>query len=166
MRRSLMAIVFLSFAAPSLVSAQRWTEEEQDLLTHVKACWDAWAEAVNQKDHSLWRNVCHPEDEFVGWWVSDGAPWTMEAEVRSFDQWVSGVEHFYWENLQPFEIKVLGDIGMIWFYVTYREPGSDGPLTRFENKRLEIYRMADGGWHWLGAMVQSKEVGDFVDDGG
>ena len=41
MRRFLMAIVFLSLAAPSLVSAQRWTGEEQDLLTHVKACWDA-----------------------------------------------------------------------------------------------------------------------------
>ena len=146
---------------PAMVSGQDWSEEEQGLLDHVKMCWDAWADAVNENDLDIWMDTCQPDPDFSGWWTANGSLWTLEAESRSFDKWVAGTEGFYWENLEPLEIKVHGDIGMIWFYITYREPGSDGPFTRFENKRFEVFRLGDGVWHWLGAMAQVKEMNGF-----
>lgn len=161
MKKTVFPILAGLVAFPALLTAQEWTGEERALLDHVKLCWDAWADAVNAKDLDIWMDTCQPDADFTGWWTSDGGLWDLEADRRGFSDWVTGVEHFYWENLQPLEIKVHGDLGMIWFYVTYREPGSDGPLTRFENKRFEVFRRVDGVWHWLGAMVQTKEMSGF-----
>jgi ketosteroid isomerase-like protein len=161
MRASVFPLFLSLLIPPAALSAQQWSSEEQELLDHVKVCWDAWADAVNAKDLDIWMDTCQPDPDFSGWWTSDGGLWTLEAEERGFSDWVAGVEHMYWENLQPLEIKVHGDIGMIWFYITYREPGSDGPLTRFENKRFEVFRRAGGVWHWLGAMVQNRPMSGF-----
>jgi hypothetical protein len=116
---------------------------------------------VNAEDLDIWMDTCQPDPDFTGWWTSDGSVWTLEAQKRGFNDWVAGVDHFYWENLQPLEIKVHGDMGLIWFYITYNEAPVGQPHVRFEDKRFEVFRREGGVWHWLGAMVRTETLAGF-----
>jgi hypothetical protein len=166
MKRLSAFLLLTSLMVPSAVSSQRWNAEEQSVLDHLNACWEAWAETVNAKDHSIWVETCRWVDDFSGWWVSDGSLWTMEAEKRTFSEWVQNVAHFYWERNQPLEIKVYDDMALIWYYSTYNQMDRSAVMTRFEEKRFEVFQKREGLWYVVGAMVSGKEVGAFVEKEG
>ena len=163
MKRLAFSVLFLVLLLPSTSSAQHWTAYEQEVLTYIKKSWESWEKAVRAKDHNIWLDFVQPTEDFTGWWTSDGSLWTLEAEKRTFDEWVKGVKNFYWENVQPLSIKVYGDVALAHFYSTYNIEDKTGKTTRMEDKRFEVYRKVDGRWRWNGAMVSAKEVGAFVE---
>jgi len=163
MKRLAFSVLFLVLLLPSTSSAQHWTADEQEVLTYIKKSWESWEKAVRAKDHNIWLDFVQPTEDFTGWWTSDGSLWTLEAEKRTFDEWVKGVKNFYWENVQPLSIKVYGDVALAHFYSTYNIEDKTGKTTRMEDKRFEVYRKVDGRWRWNGAMVSAKEVGAFVE---
>jgi hypothetical protein len=146
MRRVSILAVALVFGLASGASAQRWSEEEQTVIDHVKMCHDAWAETVEQEVLTVWLDKCQPAEEFVGWWISDGALWNLEADRRTFPVWVKGVKRFSWENLQPLEVKVEGDVALIWFYVTFTLENPEVKSRRIQEKRFEVLRKTGGAW--------------------
>lgn len=154
----------LALLMPVSAWAQRWTAEEQGVIDHVKQCWDAWAEAVAQRDLEIWMNTCQPAEDFAGWWTSDGALWTLESERRSFDHWVQGVKRFYWESVQPLEVKVYGDVALMWYYGVHVTEDPKGDVTRTQDKRFAVFRRVNSVWRWTGAMVTGKPIGMFVDE--
>lgn len=166
MRRIPAFLVLFLLIVPSTVAGQRWNAEEQSVLDHLDVCWEAWAETVNAKNHSIWVEACRWVDDFSGWWTSDGSLWTMDAEKRTFSDWVRNVAHFYWERNEPLEIKVYDDMALIWYYSTYNQTDRQAVTTRFEDKRFEVLQKRDGLWYPVGAMVSSREIGAFVEKEG
>lgn len=164
MSRTFLIVLSLLVVFPPAASAQRWTPAEQEIVTLSKKCWDAWAETVNKRNLGIWLETCKPSEDLAGWWTTDGALWTLEADKRSFDQLVRGAFHFGWENLQPLEIRIYGDVALFWVYVTYGQEDASGKRTRYEDKRFEVFRRLDGTWRWTGAMVSGRVIGAFVEE--
>ena len=163
MKLCLLVVLILCFIFPITASAQHWTADEQEVLDQIKKGFDVWEKAVQAKDLNIWLDNFQPADDFTGWWTSDGSLWTLEEEKRSFDEWVKGINNYYWVNVQPLSIKVYGDIALAYYYVTYNIEDKTGKATRMEDKRLEVYRKEDGIWRWSDAMVSGKEIGAFVE---
>jgi len=163
MRLSLLTVLILCFFLSLPLTAQNWTAEEQEVLDQIKKGWTFWEKAVQAKDLNLWIDNMQPADDWSGWWTSDGGLWTHEKEERLFDKWVENVNDYYWEGLQPLSIKVYDDFALAYFYATYNIEDKTGKVTRYEDKRLEVYRKIDGIWRWTGAMVAGNQIGDFVE---
>lgn len=158
-----MSLVLFLMTFSLAASAQRWTAEEQEILDFATSCWTSWEDAVNKQDHEIWLESCLLTDDWAAWWTSDGALWTIEAEKRNFDNWVQEIEHFHFENLQPLDIRAYDDVALIWFYGISTVDDTGGNRTRYEDKRLEVYRKVDGRWRWTAGMISARDVGNFVD---
>ena len=159
MRKTISCFLALLLITPSLLSAQRWNAEEQEVLDHVKMCWTAWTEAVAQQDVTPWMEQCQPADDVTAWDTSSGVLWNLEFQGREFHEWVKGVGRYWWQAIQPLEIRVYDDTALIWFFVTLSIEDNTGTVTRIQQKRFEVFRHFEGGWHWTGAMVAAEEVG-------
>ena len=164
MKLSLYAIVILCFLICLPLTAQNWTAEEQEILDQIKKDWTYWEEAVKAKDLNIWLDNVQHTDDFSGWWTSEGGLWTLENDKRFFDEWVKSVKNYYWEGIYPLSIKVYDNFALIYFYATYNLEDNNGKTTRYEDKRLVVYRKVDGIWRATGTMVSGKEIGFFAED--
>jgi hypothetical protein len=69
------------------------------------------------------------------------------------------VKRSWWQGIQPLEIRVCDDMGLIWFFVTLSIEDQNESVTRIQQKRFEVFRRDGAGWHWTGAMVVPEMVG-------
>ena len=157
MRLSLFAVlVFCIISLP--LTAQNWTAEEQEVLDKIKEDWEYFEKAVKAKDLNIWIDNVQPADDWQGWWTSEGGLWTMENDKRMFDEWVKNIKNWYWEAVYPLSIKVYDNVALAFFYATYTVEDNTG-ITRYEDKRFEVFRKIDGKWRLSGLMVSGNEVG-------
>jgi hypothetical protein len=159
MRKAHLFLLSALLLVPSPGSAQRWTPDEQGLLDHVEACWDAWVETVYQQDLGPWFQKCQPAEDITSWDTSDGVLWDLDFQARNFPEWVTGVKRYWWQAIQPLEIRIYDDVGLIWFFVTLSIEDQNESVTRIQQKRFEVFRRDGNGWHWTGAMVAAERVG-------
>jgi hypothetical protein len=162
-KRTLSFACAFGIALSSSAMAQNWSPEQQQILERVETGWTLWQEAVLKKDRRIWLDGFEPSEDFQGWWISDGALWDMDADKRTFDDFVKGIKGLFWENVQPLSIRVYDDMALIYFYVTYNLQDQSGKWTRYQEKRLEIYRKQDGKWRWTGCMAAGQEIGFFAE---
>lgn len=164
MKRFVLIVGIIGMIFSSNVFAQNWNAEQKEILERVKTGWTLWQKALLNKDLSIWLDGFEPSEDFQGWWVSDGALWNLDADKRTFDDYVRRIKGFYWETIHPLSIRVFDDVALIYFYVTFNEQDQNGTWSRVENKRLEIYRKQGGKWRWTDGMVAGKQIGLFIED--
>ncbi|MFC2141849.1 hypothetical protein ACFLR7_02830 [Acidobacteriota bacterium] len=163
MKRLIFAVCVLGVALASSAMAQDWSPEQQQILERVKTGWTLWQEALLKKDYNIWLEGFEPSEDWQGWWITNGGLWNIEAEKRTFDNYVKQIKDFYWETVQPLSIQIYDEMALIYFYVTFNEQDKSGEWTRIENKRLEVYRKQDGKWRWTGCMAAGREIGPFIE---
>jgi len=162
MRKAFPLLTFLLLLLPCHGNAQTWSAEQQEILDHVKMCWTAWSETVNAKDLTPWLEGCQPSEDIQAWSTSGGVLWNLDFQSREFPEWVKSVRRYWWQTVQPLDIKVYDDTALIWFFATFAVEDTSGTVTRIQQKRFEVMQRYDGGWHWVGAMVYPEEVGSSV----
>lgn len=146
MKRATVLLFGLLLMVPSPMVAQEWTAEEQDLLDHIKTCWDAWIDTRSQPDYERFFQRCPWDQDVSMWWTNDGMPQTMERTIRN---WVIPPVDVAWLDLNPIAIRIWGDVAMVQMYALWKAKTPDGLVTT-EYKRTELFRKVDGRWVFLG----------------
>ena len=59
---------------PITAFGQNWTPEQQEVIDHIKTCWDGWVDAKEQNDISPWVDVCPGDESAASWFTDSGAP--------------------------------------------------------------------------------------------
>ena len=144
MRNALLLLPLLLIPAPA--SAQSWTQEEQELIDHIKMCWDAWIDTRPQPDHQRFFERCPWSEDVSMWWTNDGMPQTLERTVRN---WVNPPVDVMWLDLNPIAVRIWDDIGMVQMYAIWKAKTPEG-LVNTEYKRTEIFRRVNGRWVFMG----------------
>ena len=145
------------FAAP--VQAQQWTPEQLEVLEAIESCWDAWNEAEQQQDHTLWSEPCLASEEAQFWWAEAVAPWTARSWNRGHStglfRW--GVVRWDWTAMRPLSITIDGDFAVVYLAPAWVQENSQGEIEWLEAKRLEVLRRVDGRWKFFGGMGVPNE---------
>jgi len=90
----LLTMIFL-IAIPTFSSAQNWTKEELEVINYSKKCWDAWEQAILQRDRNIWLKTCNPVGGWSHWNVAENVLLTDESDSRTFDKWIKGIKSYY-----------------------------------------------------------------------
>lgn len=158
MRRVLPFVMILII--PFSASAQNWTPEQQEVIAQIKACWDAWRKANEQKDYTIWEKACPCIDDAPYWVTIDGAPMSSDFLPRGAKGLFSwDTKRFDWLDLRPLAIRIDGDVALVQFYALWLVEDDKGDVNRIEQKRFEVFRKKNGKWTFIGGMVApvSKE---------
>lgn len=139
------AVMCASSAVATTASAQQWSPQQQEVLQHIQACWDAWPRGYDQ-----WASVCRPVEGNTYWRTSEGAPFTLDywrktAATRSTTLKV------LWTDRRPVAIQIDRDIAIVHFYALW-ETVDDGRRVENEMKCMEVFRKVDGRWHFVSGM--------------
>lgn len=147
--RTSLAFLVLFVLLPASASGQQWTEEQQEVLTHIQACWDAW----ETKDFDRWVDVCRPVENVTYWWGPEGAPGNLGTRRKAAtSNWATTEIEFLWNEMRPVAIQMSGYVAIVHLYA-YSSQMRDGERQFYEQKRLEIFRKVDGSWTFLGGMA-------------
>jgi hypothetical protein len=147
MRALALALALTLSGGP--LTAQEWSPEQQGLIDHITACWDAWVEALAEPTPESFFAACATDPRGHWWWTAEGAP----------DQLVTSVERNWsviretdidWAGLRPIYVDVFGDVGIVHLYGYWRARTPEGETTT-EMKRTEVFQRRDGVWTLIGA---------------
>ena len=138
-----LALALLTFSAalltPSPAEAQQWSPEQQEVVDHLKTCWDTWMESVHAGSPDAWLNNCADNHSF---WVSqDGSPGGEDYLRRDWDAIAATDEG--WLDIRPLWIRVEGDFAVMHFWGYWRVRDQEQPV---EVKRTEVFKKVDGRW--------------------
>lgn len=145
MRFVVALALLVGLSSATEVTAQNWSEAQQEVLDGMKRCWDLWMDAVNSGSPEAFQAQCQTDDSTF-WLATDGVP----ATDRGFLGRGWGVEvgmDLAWLDLRPIHVAVDDDVAIIHFYGYWRFPGPEVA----EWKRTEVWRQVDGSWRqWAG----------------
>jgi hypothetical protein len=145
--RALTLSLLLALTAGG-VAAQEWTPEQQDLIDHVRMCWDVWVEALADETPARWEAACPIDERSHWWWGPDGVPNTNEDVRRNWH--ITREVDVDWVSLRPVYVDMFGDVGVIHMYGYWRANTTDG-TTVTEARRTEVFQRRDGRWVLIGA---------------
>ena len=150
-----LLLFLLIFFIPFTASAQNWTPEQQEVIAHIKTCWDGWIKAFEQKDRGLWDEVCPCAEGFTLWGTHNGAPASYENQTRGLSGGLFSRlnKKIDWLDLRPLSVKIDGDVALVHFYAIFVVENNKGEIARNEQKRFEVFRKKDGKWTLLGGMT-------------
>jgi hypothetical protein len=150
-----------SFAVPS---AGNWTPEQQEVLDHLQACYDAWEKSVAEGNHRIWVEACRPDPELVWWWDGDGVPQDMDAYTR-LTKWELETEaRVIYSDFRPIEVKIHGDTAIVPYYGYAGWVDKNGRRLVSQEKRLGVYQKKDGKWSFIAEMVvEVKDMPDWIE---
>jgi hypothetical protein len=156
MRFPLLVFAAALIAAPA--AAQEWNAEQQGLLDHVTACWDAWVVALADQTPDRFLDACPQDDRGHWWWTADGAPEDLVGSLRRNWHVIREVDED-WVSLRPIYIDIFGDVGIIHLYGYWRANTPDGTVTT-EAKRTEVFQRRGGSWVLIGAQSAPVTAAD------
>jgi Domain of unknown function (DUF4440) len=134
---------------PLSAQAQEWTTEQQEVLDHIQACWDAWETKV----YDNWVEVCRPAKNELWWTTSEALPGNLEYDRKlSEAQWKTSEIEYLWNEIRPLAVQIHGDVALVYFYALFSWT-EDGEEVSAEQKRFEAFRKVDGQWMVIGGMV-------------
>ena len=150
--RSMRIIVVVSIGClaslPNVVGAQTWSADEEDLLSHVRACWETKA----LEDYAEIVAVCNISEDIVYWPATEAVPptdlsWFYESNAASFPG-----QDLIADDFRPLRISRQGDTFLV-FYIgrrVYRRP--DGELIQAQWKGLDVWRRVGTVWSLVAGM--------------
>ena len=147
--RWLPLLLIAGLVLPASAVAQSWSDEEQELISQVEACWQADDDGA----YEGWVRVCNPANDMVSWWTGEPAPvtklkWWEGTEVDWHERYV----RVSWD-VRPINIRFYGDVGVIYYYWTSQLRETDGgALVNEQGGSVEMYRKAGDRWEYLGGM--------------
>jgi hypothetical protein len=107
----LFAGAVLLLMTPLASSAQEWNAEQQGLIDHVTACWDAWVDALADETPAQFFDACPQDERGHWWWTADGAPEALVVGVQR--NWhVIRETSDDWASLRPIYVDIFGDVGI------------------------------------------------------
>ena len=112
MRSTWVLTVVLALFSPP-VAAQAWSPQQEEVLAHVRACWDAW----RTKDFDRWISVCRPAPDFAHWQTGQGAPQRIESWRKTAEHsWRATSIQYDWYDIRPLVVQISGDVAVVHFY--------------------------------------------------
>ena len=153
MKRLSLILLLTAVTIPNAVFAQRWSAEQQEVLDHIRACW----EAGNTRIYDNWVAVCKPVENRLWWNTSEGLPGNNEhGRAATEAGWKTNNRETLWRDSRPLDVQIHGDVALVYFYALFGWTG-DGGIHTTEQKRLEVFRKVDGQWTTIGGMVVPSE---------
>lgn len=157
MKTRLVRIVIVLLAGVSLASAQspKWSPQQQEVIDHIKECWNAWMDAAQKGDAEVWIARCPVASGATMWWTDGGAPSDPVAWIRrNFD--MIRDEKPKWTDLVPVSVAIFDDVAIVHFY-GYWQITRGGSREVVEHKRTEVFKKVRGKWTFLGGQVTPVE---------
>ena len=152
---ALVALCLL--AIPTVLEAQTWSPEEQELLNHLVSVWDQ-IEANNEANFSLWKDAVQPRDDLVWWFTSQGAPYDLDAVRKWHQGWGTRNAEYTFLNVRPVAVRIIDSVGMVWFRSYGEVAEAEGERSQWEDIRLEIFHRTSNGWEFVGGMVTKVPI--------
>ncbi len=109
--RTVIATLALVLLMPVGAAAQQWTKEQQEIIDHIKMCWDAWVTALGHETPDHFYESCPIDERAHFWWTSHAAP-ANEQEVRRSWRVIREVDDD-WVDMRPVYIDVFGDVAIV-----------------------------------------------------
>ena len=130
------------------VKAQTWSAQDQELIEHIEACWQADDDGA----HEEWVRVCNPAPDMVLWLGGDSVPVTnlRYTEMTEVD-WHQRYKRIAWD-VRPINIRFYGDVAAVYYFWTQQLLENDGSLVNLQGRTLELHRKVDERWQYLGGM--------------
>jgi hypothetical protein len=143
--RILVAIALIAASSTSFAAPQgRWSPEQQEVIDHIIACWNASMEAAEKNDVEIWLSRCPIAEGAVRWNTEEGAPRDIVSYARRNSKTTSG-QTATWVDFRPLSINIYGDVAAVHFYAYWRDQTASGSEVR-ERKVLEVFKKIDGKW--------------------
>ena len=146
--RALALSLALTLAA-SGAAAQEWNADQQSLIDHVRTCFDAWVEALEDETPARFEDACAMDERAHWWWTAEGSPNLNLEEIRRNWHVIREVDDD-WASLRPVYVDIFGDVGIIYLYAHWRANTADGTVVT-EARRTEVYQRRSGEWVFIGA---------------
>jgi hypothetical protein len=155
--RALLLTLTLSLVA-SGATAQEWTDEQQELIDHVRTCWDSWVEALADETPAIWERACPTDERAHWWWTADGVPNRNLEGVRR-NWYVTRETDENYASFRPVYVDIFGDVGIIYLYGHWRANTADGTVVT-EARRTEVFQRREGQWVFIGAQATPVTAAD------
>ena len=150
-----IAAVLFVLLIPFAATAQNWTAEQQEVMDHIKSCWDAWEKAFEEKNFDIWAEACPCDEDHAMWWTNEVTPESLETQKRGLTGglWSRMYKRWDWLDLRPLSVKIDGDVALVHFHGIWVGESYKGEVSLAEHKRFEVFRKKNGQWTFIGGMV-------------
>ena len=148
--KSIFLLAFLM--GPLSLSAQEWSKEEQEFLDYLNVMWDE-LEQNNEATHELWKETMNPREDLTWWFTNQSMPMDLPAIKKWHKNWqkIDGTYSYF--NVRPIEVKIEGDMAMVWYYFYGEWWEKDDERHYWEDQRFEVFKKDGSEWIFLGGMV-------------
>lgn len=144
--KSLTGTCLILLVTVSSAAAQQWSPQEEEVLAHVRECFDSWTEAAVQNDVDIWVQRCRPSEQSLYWWAPDAGPTSLEGVLREWNLRFPTIRRWTSRGFEPMRIRLVENMALVYGYTWWYRENDDGSLVRSHDKRLEVYQKHDGAW--------------------
>jgi ketosteroid isomerase-like protein len=150
------ACVFVLLMTWSTVGlAQSWSNEQQELIAQVKRCNDGWSESIKHKKFDLFQTACPETAGAVYWYTNAERPVKYEGATGFWRGSADANRGATWTDLQPTEIQIDGDLGLIYYSVVWTVEPKAGEARQTPTRRLTVFRRVGQRWLMAGGSIAS-----------
>ena len=155
MRKAVLMLAILLFAAPPLSAQQEWSPEQQEVVEWF-ATFNAEAWAGDLDTFLPW---LHPE--FTGWSYSEKTPWDFDGFAEANEEFFEAYSAIE-VQAKPMTVTVLGDVAVVHSWFKEKLTGADGDIYYTGRWTLVLLKTGDGwknlSWTWTGEEVDPEKV--------
>ncbi|HZM61614.1 MAG TPA: nuclear transport factor 2 family protein [Vicinamibacterales bacterium] len=148
-------VVVLLMAWSTSGSAQSWSSEQQELIAQVMRCNDGWSESIKHKKFDLFQTMCPETANAVYWYTNAERPVKYEGATGFWRGSADANRSATWADLQPTEIQIDGDLGLIYYSVVWTVETQAGETRRAPTRRLTVFRRVGKRWLMAGGSIAS-----------
>lgn len=150
---SLTVALLSALGASAAIAADELSAEQREIWNIVTACHDGWSQSMEHKDYELFSKSC-PEEPGTVWWYTGGpAPLPYGGADGLWQRGAPQVKSASWSELEPVEVQIFGDVGLVYFSVVWTIEGVDGVVASNTTRRLSVLRRSEDGWRLVGGSV-------------
>lgn len=132
---------------PNRQPQETFSKLEQEIWEGEIAYWEHLQAADLEGFMSLWH------DDFIGWPSGYPAPVDKEGINKKWSRVIDTSSEGSWEvQLKPLSIRVMGEIGLVYYETHRLAPGGNGPETIISEKRTHTWMRTKSGWVIIGGM--------------
>ena len=146
-------VVLMTWSTAS--SAQSWSSEQQELIAQVKHCNDGWSASIKHKTFEKFRAACPETSGAVYWYTNSERPVKYEGSSGFWRGSADANRTATWAELQPIEIQIDGDLGLIYYSVVWTVETNAGERRQAPTRRLTVFRRVGTRWLMAGGSIGS-----------
>jgi ketosteroid isomerase-like protein len=143
--KNFSGILFLSlfFGLSSILFAQQWSAEQQDLWKGVQTYWEAGMADDPSAMLGYW------DDSYSGWSYDNGTPGSKADVVKSMNYWYKKGKMQYY-TITPAKIWVNGNFGYAHYYFVMVTESPDGKPSTERGRWTDILMKKGDKWMLVG----------------